>query len=292
VQLWEQVQGETDKVAALSERKEPQAWFLGALLSGWSPPHRFNLMKKARLVNSFVRYYFALTLTFSDAGYTWAQVELAWYYLGSTKWAVADLEKCFLLRKSAADAGNCYASFKLAESLHLQDKDVAYMLEAATGGWQEAMVQLSYHYYRTEKFTQSMFWAGQAGTKYFWSSFTDVERELQMARRENIFQDMDVLIFETGKHLYWKFYDLSFEYPLDDPQTRGLATQCLNFYCYHVESWQRSIWLFIWFFKKKHLKDVAVMIGKRVWKERHFIKNFCQWEGPDSDGLFSPTILF
>jgi hypothetical protein len=51
-------------------------------------------------------------------------------------------------------------------------------------------------------------------------------------------------------------------------------------------------WLFIWFFKKKQLKDVAVMIGKRVWKERHFIKNFCQWEGPDSDGLFRPTILF
>jgi hypothetical protein len=110
----------------------------------------------------------------------------------------------------------------------------------------------------------------------FWELLGDARRASAAGGRTVLTVDLNQLCYALGWGLYWHAHGGGRWQKRSDEQ-KAFDTLCLDFYCSCIELQQKSIFTFLLFWNREMgVKDVGVMIGKKVWegRENNLVKMF------------------
>jgi TPR repeat protein len=182
-------------------------------------------------------------------------------------------QKVYLeLLEQAANKGNPCAMHWLGDTED-EDKAVRHYHAAAELGWKgsmDALAEMWRNGIRGEKnLPRAVGWAANGDD---WDVFWMILRHARRAfETEKLDGDFDQLCYSLGWGLYWYQYGTVYWDEVQE-KNRAFACRCLYFYCACVELQQKSILTFLLCWNRTvGVKDVGVLIGKKVWEGREDI---------------------
>jgi hypothetical protein len=245
----EMTRGALKEVFAKTE--EPLGWHFAGMLS--SGRERFDFMKKS-----------------AEGGCSWGQLMYSWFFRTGQFGTPVDLTAYIEWSERAASGENPYALYSLGYWWHNveegndQNKAWRCFYTAATLGWITAMDVVA------EKRSNGEGCEANVRQAIRWSArgkYSNVFWEILKAESENDLVE-DGLRYLLGEGLYWYLYQSNAWYDCRTTQ-KIFSESCMDYYCSCVHLQQKSIWTFLLCWKQRGLvKEVGVLIGKRVWEER------------------------
>jgi hypothetical protein len=224
----------------------------------------------------------------AEGGCSWGQVEYGWYF-NSGGGFVEKEEKAFeeWLEK-AAKQNNVLAMDWLGFWFESDGEDiwkaVPLYRSAAELGWKQAMGNFARMLAKgkgcAKDWRQAAIWSAKANNlTFFCCVFCDAYQE---TRQGSSAREFDRLCYSLGWGVYWYVSGVKewnrLDYDEDEFGRRCPEYHtCLDYYCSCVELQQKSIFTFLLFWNQTvGIKDVGVMIGKRVWEDRedNMVKSF------------------
>jgi tetratricopeptide (TPR) repeat protein len=241
---------------AFAKTEEPLGWYLAGDLCGWQTPERFEFFKKS-----------------AEAGCSWGQVGYAWCFRYGEFVEKDEKHYLELLEISAAQE-NPHALHRLGrwyKQNEEKEKALRYFRAAAELGWQEAIYTFARMLMDGEGCTrdlrQAALWGGKERDG---ASFRDVLQDARWAYESGELEvldcDFNQLCYALGCGWYW---NISLSRFWKNAKEKAFIDLCVDHYCSCVELQQKSILTFLFFWNQTvGVKDVGVMIGKRVWEQR------------------------
>jgi hypothetical protein len=238
---------------AFVQTEDPLGWYLGATFAESGSEEQFDFYKKS-----------------AEGGCSWGQVDYCWNFRTGQFGTPVDLRAYVEWSERAALAQNPYALYSLGywwrnvDEGNDQDKAWSSFYAAATLGWKTAMDLVAEMLIDREScesnVRQAIRWSARG-------KYANVFWDMLKAEAENDLVK-DELRYLLGEGLYWYLYQSNAWYDCGTTQ-KIFGESCMDFFCANVELQQKSIWTFLLCWKQRGLvKEVGVLIGKRVWEER------------------------
>jgi hypothetical protein len=242
---------------AFDQTETPLGWYFAGMLEVQRKPElRFGFVKKS-----------------AEAGCSWGQVECGVFFRsGQYPWvAQRNLTTFREWMEKAAKQSNPKAVFylgKLIEEIEQKEKSVPYYLAAAELGWKGSFYRLSSLLregkHCPQDWRQALIWGAKCpkDKTQFWIILRDT------LHAKDLDCDFHQLCYSLGWGLYWYVYETE-NWHRQSYESKNFGQHCLDYYCTCVELQRKSILTFLWWWKQMGLlKDVGLMIAKRVWEER------------------------
>jgi hypothetical protein len=246
--------------AAFARTEEPLGWYLAGQLNEEEAREQFELFKKS-----------------AEGGCSWGLVEYGSYFEdGGNEFEDEDEKRYIELLEKAANLNNPEAMHWLGGVYRFKDdaKSFSFYAAAAKLGWLASMDVLSSMYRFGEghllsaDWSQAAIWAARGLSGRFWNILRDATEELPF--------DFDQLCYSLGWGLYWFMWGREDKF-VDFDQMNDF----LDYYCSCADLQQESIFTFLLFWNRTvRVKDVGVLIGKKVWEERkeNLVTSFQHWK--------------
>jgi TPR repeat protein len=215
----------------------------------------------------------------AEGGCSWGQLGYARYFLYGGHNVEKD-EKVYLeWLEKAVNQNNPAALHKmglrLLDELCLRAARTPLRTAAALGWTQSIKVMANLHY-NDRDFLEAAIWSAKAKSVGRFEALLEHACAAWEGRTEGMLCDAKKMHYSLGWGLYWYIYGTDYwnDFKAED---KLFSMRCLDYYCSCVELQQKSILTFLMFWNRTAgVKEVGVMIGKRVWEERedNLVKSF------------------
>jgi TPR repeat protein len=234
------------------------ALFLAASLSDASCSDYYDYNQKSAAAGCF---------------YGWGELayaELLKYGLAGYAEPQEDEEEYWKYMEKSAAANNFVALFTFGRHYQSQNDPVkahSYFLRAAELGSTQATERLIVMKALGNGCKQdriaAVHWAARIGSNWFEKLMSETERSHKSGKPE--FR----MCYALGEGMYWHMFGSKVWSVVPYQEVTAFGERCLKYYCEMVELQQESICTFLLFWNRAvGVKDIGVVIGKKVWEER------------------------
>jgi hypothetical protein len=253
----------SDLAKSFAQTEKPLGWWAAAMLSELDSREEFDFFKKS-----------------AEGGCSWGQLSYAWFFNEPSEFVEQDTQAYLEWLEKAARQDNPLAFHWLGDWFgektegNDMEKEFRYVRRAAELGMKSAMIQLAMLYFKGDACAQDLRLAAIWSAKGKDADVSDVYQKVLLFAKDSfeagcLGPGFDQFCSSLGWGMYWHLYGSDdWDFDLNDSD-KEFASYCLDFYCATMELQQKSIFTFLLCWNRTiAVKDVGVMIGKMIWKER------------------------